>query len=141
MPTRYAQARTVDTRLIVQAPYGGRQTRDTGNWPKAEGGGLEGEDVRYGEFEVATGNFTREDMTLRRPYDENAPELEKWLERNRGAAVTVVRSYRDDSLQPLSGVVKTYTGRIRGVAGPEADVTASERSELTVMLILDVEAG
>lgn len=140
MPTRYAQSRTIDTTLIVNVPYGGRSSRDTGVWPKAEGFGLTGDDVRYAEYPVATGVFSREDATLRRPFDEFSGELKKWLEANRGAAVTIIQSRRGDDGLPL-GAPDTYTGRISGVTGPEADITASERAELSVTCVLDVVAS
>lgn len=140
MATRYVQQRTITTRLIVQAAFNGDPSRDLGTFDKCEGLGLEAEDVKYAEYQVATGVRSREDATLRRPFSETSPEEAAWLEANIGAVVTIVQNYNGDDGLPL-GVPRTYTGRIKGVTPPEADATGSERSELTVMCIMDVAAS
>lgn len=141
MAIRYAQSRTVDYQLIIRKPYGGKPERDTGLWPKAEGGQLTGEEIKYGEYPVATGTFSRENISLRRPFDQDSAELESWLEAARGADVTLIRSQRGDDLASLDGRVRTFTGQIISVMGPAADVTTSERSELMVELVVNVPAS
>jgi len=138
--TRYVQQKNIITSLIVKAPYNGAAQRDLGIFAESEGFGLDVDDVRYGEYPVAAGVASREDATLRRPYSETSPEEEAWLESKRGFPVVIVRAYKGDDNLPV-GVPRTYQGVLKGVNPPDGDITASERSKLTVMCLLDVDAS
>jgi hypothetical protein len=139
MATRYAQTRTIDTQLIVHAPYQGKPSRDFGIYDKAEGFSFTSEKVSYGEAPVAAGVASREDVTLRRPFSQFSPEEEAWLEAHQGRDCTVVRSFRGDDKLAM-GKPRTYTGVVLGVDSPDSDRTASERAETAVTIALNVSA-
>jgi hypothetical protein len=140
MATRYVQQNKIRYQLIVAAADWPGGSRDFGVFDKGEGLELDGEDVKYGEFDVAVGVGSRGDCTLRRRYSETSPEEEAWLESHQGHPVTIVKSYAADDGLPV-GRPRTFTGAIKGVTGPDGDVTASERSELAVVCIMNVPAS
>lgn len=140
MPSRYVQSRTISSRLIVYATFNGNPQRDLGIFDKCSGLGFDSDDVKYGEYPVGTGVASREDATLRRPFSELSPEEGAWIEANHGAECAVIQSYAGDDGLPL-GQPRTYTGRVKGHTPPEADKTASERSEFVVNCIMNVQAA
>jgi hypothetical protein len=140
MPNRFAQQKTVTAQLTVFAPYNGADRRDLGTFGKSSGFGSQADDIKYGEYPVATGVRHRDDATLSRPFSDLSAEEEAWLDANLGKAVTIIRSYAGDDGLPI-GTPRTYTGRLKHVGPPDGDETSSGRSELTVMCILDSVAS
>lgn len=140
MANRYGQERKISAQLIVIAPYNGLPQRDFGVFPNSEGFGFEREDIKYGEYPVATGIASREDATLKRLYGDASPEQEAWLEANSQSPCLVIRSYKGDDDLAI-GVPRTYTGVVKGVKPPDGDETGSGRTMLEVTCILDVPAS
>jgi hypothetical protein len=140
MANRYAQQKTVTAHLPVFAPFNGADRRDLGAFGKSSGFGSQTDDIKYGEYPVATGVRSRDDATLTRPFSDLSAEEEAWLDANLGAAVTIVRSYAGDDGLPI-GTPRTYTGRLKAVTPPDGDETSSGRSELSVVCVLDVAAS
>ncbi len=140
MATRYVQQNKIRFQLLVHASDWNGGTRDFGVFDKGEGLALDAEDVKYGEFDVAVGVASRGDCTLRHRFSELSVEEEAWLEAHQGYPVTIVKSYAADDGLPV-GTPRTFTGVVKGVMGPDGDVTASERSELGVVCIMNVPAS
>lgn len=143
--TRYVQQRTISTRLIVEAHSiqgAAVARRDLGTFDKCEGLGLEAEDVKYAEYQVATGVRSREDATVRRPFTEASAEEMAFFDAacSVSAPITIIQNYNGDDGLPL-GVPRTYTGAAKGVIPPEADSTGSERAEVGFVCIMNVDAN
>lgn len=135
--TRFTQQKNIVAQLLV-GPEG--QQKDFGVFTGVSGFALEGEKVQHGEGPVAAGVRSRADGELTRPYSELDSLHEKDLEDRYGQQATIIISKGGDDGLPL-GRLRTFTGVVGGVSGPEGDATASERGMLTVTTFNNVLAS